>query len=319
MKKNIILFAALFISTAAFSQVGINTSTPEGVFHIDSKKNNNNIASTSTTVADDVVVSNTSGKEGNVGLGTKDPSVKLEIQTGGTSSSVIPGFKLVDGTQNTNYILTSDANGLARWQQGPTLKVTTGVKGTRGAYIPYMKTGGGVWYATGAYIDLPVGKWLVTAYILIQIDNSGGTNTNGDAIVTPLISKDQWLWIRSTFTTSTPSGSQVPAPGTIPTQPMTSAGNIPSNPIYSTQISGLCAGNPVYQLVQGTIYINNTTSGTQRYYQVVGDIQPSVSSTDGAPNIFWNGSTTSGHGVYLREIGGRDWAENLIYAVPIFD
>ena len=318
MKKNIILFAALFISTAAFSQVGINTSTPEGVFHIDSKKNNNNIASTSTTVADDVVVSNTSGKEGNVGLGTKDPSVKLEIQTGGTSSSVIPGFKLVDGTQNADYILTSDANGVARWQKGPTLKVTTGEKGSVGAYIPYMKTGGGVWYATGVYIDLPAGKWLVTAYILIQIGNSGGTNTNGDVIVTPLMSKDQSLWIRSTFTTTTPSGSQVPAAGTIPTQPMTSAGNIPDSPIYPTKISGLYPGNSSYQLVQGTVYINNTTSGTQRYYQVVGDIQPSVSSTDGAPNIFWNGSTTSGNGVYLREIGGN-WGENLIYALPIFD
>ena len=318
MKKNIILFAALFISTAAFSQVGINTSTPEGVFHIDSKKNNNNIASTSTTVADDVVVSNTSGKEGNVGLGTKDPSVKLEIQTGGTSSSVIPGFKLVDGTQNADYILTSDANGVARWQKGPALRVITGEKGSQGAHIPYIKTGGGVWYATGAYIDLPVGKWLVTAYILIQIGNSGGLNTNGDAIVTPLMSKDQLLWIRSTFTTTTPSGSQVPATGTIPTQPMTSAGNIPNSPIYPTKISGLYAGNSIYQLVQGTIYINNTTSGTQRYYQVVGDIQPSVSSTDGAPNIFWNGNTTSGHGVYLKEIGGN-WAENLIYALPIFD
>ena len=318
MKKNIILFAALFISTAAFSQVGINTSTPEGVFHIDSKKNNNNIASTSTTVADDVVVSNTSGKEGNVGLGTKDPSVKLEIQTGGTSSSVIPGFKLVDGTQNTNYILTSDANGVARWGQGPTLKVTTGVKGPQGAYIPYMKTGGGVWYATGGYIDLPVGKWLVTAYILLQIDNSGGTNPDGNNIVTPLMSKDQWLWVRSTFTTTAPSGSQFPASNAIPTQPMTSSGNIPDSSIYPTKISGLYAGNTNYQLIQGSVYINNTTSGTQRYYQVVGDIQPSVSSTDGASNIFWNGGTASGHGVHLKGIGGN-WSENLFYAVPIFD
>lgn len=318
MKKNIILFAALFISTAAFSQVGINTSTPEGVFHIDSKKNNNNIASTSTTVADDVVVSNTSGKEGNVGLGTKDPSVKLEIQTGGTPTTVIPGFKLVDGTQNTNYILTSDANGVARWEKGATLKVTTGEKGSQGAYIPYIKTGGDVWYATGAFIDLPVGKWLVTAYILIQIDNSGGTNTNGNAIVTPLMSKDQWLWVRSTFTTTAPSGNQIPASSVIPTQPMTSAGNIPNSPIYPSKISGLYAGSPGYQMIQGFVYISNTTSGTQRYYQVVGDIQPSVSSTDGAPNIFWNGGNTTGNGVYLKGIGGN-WAENLCYAVPIFD
>ena len=242
----------------------------------------------------------------------------MEIQTGGTPTTVIPGFKLVDGTQNADYILTSDANGVARWQEGPTLKVTTGKKGGQGAYIPYIKTGGGVWYATGAYIDLPAGKWLVTAFILIQIDNTGGRNTNGDTIVTPLMSKDQSLWIRSTFTTTTPSGSQVPATGTIPTQPMTSAGNIPDSPIYPTKISGLHAGNSSYQLVQGTVYIINTTSGTQRYYQVVGDIQPSVSSTDGAPNIFWNGSTTSGTGVYLKGIGGN-WAENLIYAIPIFD
>lgn len=57
-----------------------------------------------------------SGNTGNVGIGTSTPSVKLDIENGGNS----PAFKLVDGTQQAGYVLTSDANGNASWQQAST-------------------------------------------------------------------------------------------------------------------------------------------------------------------------------------------------------
>ncbi len=54
---------------------------------------------------------------GNVGIGVSIPSAKLEIN--GT-------FKLTDGTEGVNKVLTSDADGLASWQSAPNLNVKFG-------------------------------------------------------------------------------------------------------------------------------------------------------------------------------------------------
>jgi Repeat of unknown function (DUF5907) len=47
---------------------------------------------------------------GQVGIGTSSPSTKLEI-----NSSTSGAIKIVDGTQGTSKVLTSDANGVATW------------------------------------------------------------------------------------------------------------------------------------------------------------------------------------------------------------
>ncbi|MRX69316.1 hypothetical protein SAMN06265349_1065 [Flavobacterium resistens] len=49
---------------------------------------------------------------GNVGIGTTNPSVKLEVNNGATAGAV----KIVDGTQGSGKVLTSDADGKATWQ-----------------------------------------------------------------------------------------------------------------------------------------------------------------------------------------------------------
>ena len=281
MKKNIILFAALFISTAAFSQVGINTSTPEGVFHIDSKKNNNNIASTSTTVADDVVVSNTSGKEGNVGLGTKDPSVKLEIQTGGTSSSVIPGFKLEDGNQNTNFVLTSDTNGVGTWKPVAVTRLT-GIIGA-GIDVPFVTTGG-EYHKTGSYIDLPSGKWEIKVTMLMPVE--GGKMTIND-----------WVWLKTTFST-------VDAPTIVESQ---RSSDIEGPSLVSNLFFGpkSVSGEPKFNMMNGSVIINNTSTASKRYFYYAGN-------TDSQEYTAGSGKATK---FYL--FGGWNWGENSIVALKV--
>lgn len=84
------------------AQIGINTESPQTLFHIDSKRDTNG----NTNYADDVVIT----ANGDIGIGVLSPSTKLEINTGGTATNVIKGFKLDDGSQGEKKILIREAN-----------------------------------------------------------------------------------------------------------------------------------------------------------------------------------------------------------------
>ncbi|MEF9476666.1 hypothetical protein OWR28_01895 [Chryseobacterium sp. 1B4] len=102
--KKIIISSGMLISNLIFSQVGINTPSPQGAFHVDGAKDN--VSTGVPTVAqqsnDFVVLSN-----GNVGVGTVNPANKLDIR-----SATRGAIKIVDGTQADGAIFTSDANGV---------------------------------------------------------------------------------------------------------------------------------------------------------------------------------------------------------------
>ena len=102
--KNIILsIYLLLITTMLPAQVGINTKSPLGVWHIDPKAN-----TTSPTVGieDDIVITS----DGNVGIGTSTPSNKLSIVTAGANT----GLYLPNGA-SLGKVLTSDTQGNAVW------------------------------------------------------------------------------------------------------------------------------------------------------------------------------------------------------------
>ncbi|WP_326984775.1 hypothetical protein VUJ46_09675 [Chryseobacterium sp. MYb264] len=96
-----------------------------------------------------------------VGIGNTAPSVKLDINSGGTSASPVPAIKIVDGYQAADKVLMSDANGVGVWRTPASIKPTaTGIFPT--SEIVTNSNGSGVRYL-GVYIDLTQGKWVINA------------------------------------------------------------------------------------------------------------------------------------------------------------
>ncbi|REC76806.1 hypothetical protein DRF60_13010 [Chryseobacterium elymi] len=220
-----------------------------------------------------LVLGGTGADAVNVGIGTIAPVAKLDVN--GT-------FKLVDGTQGNGKVLTSDANGNASWKS-QTINTVLGVKeaGWDGRDIPttqgFQNGNSGKFLHTGAYIDLPPGKWGVNVTMLMR--------SIGATLPAATTNADTSYWLRTTFTTSNAD-----------TVTITGA---PSYIQGSYLISGNLPGSSLYSLVQGTIVINNTGSATTRYYYVAGDNHIINSVKD------------------LSLFGGFHWQEDQIVAYRI--
>lgn len=114
MKKYILLLLAsvqVGLVSESFAQIGINTESPQQIFHIDAARN----TSGTTSVSDDIVVDS----NGNVGMGVISPKAKLHIVT-----NDVP-LRLQDGTQGSKKMLYSkDANGNLSWTDQPASSAT---------------------------------------------------------------------------------------------------------------------------------------------------------------------------------------------------
>lgn len=111
MKKAKFVSVLLLVSSMAFTQVGINTTKPQGIFNIDGSKNNPATSSPSATQElDDFIVTSS----GRVGIGTTVPSNKLEIASGITNQSGLK-FNTLNATSppslSTNNTLGLDNAG----------------------------------------------------------------------------------------------------------------------------------------------------------------------------------------------------------------
>lgn len=84
MKKNFVLIILALSFNVAFSQVGINTPNPRGILHTDGQKDNPTSGSSFTPAqqVNDVLITST----GRIGVGTIDPTVKVDARNSGNGA-----------------------------------------------------------------------------------------------------------------------------------------------------------------------------------------------------------------------------------------
>ena len=286
MKKNIIISIGLLLSGFSYSQVGINTANPQGIFNIDGGKDNPTTGSAHTNAQqlNDFTVT----AAGNVGIGKIAPSTKLHITTGGTAATPnATGFRLEDGNQKTNFVLTSDTYGVGTWKPVEVTR-TVGTLGA-GVDVPFV-TASGVYRKTDSYIDLPPGKWEVRVTMLMPV---GGVGSDGGGKMTV----DDWVWLKSTFSTvnaATIVDSQI-------------SSDIEGASLVSNLFSGpkSVPDEPKFNMLNGSVIINNTSTASKRYYYYAGN-------TDSQEYTTGSGKATK---FYL--FGGSNWAENSIIALKV--
>ncbi len=101
----------LLLSTVIFSQnIGVNTANPIDIFHVDSKGNNPLKGNPSSDQqSDDFIVT----KKGNVGIGTINPTAKLQIESNSDTNPLqIEG--LTEGQLLSNNILVIDNQNIVK-------------------------------------------------------------------------------------------------------------------------------------------------------------------------------------------------------------
>ncbi len=119
MKKKYLVLPVVLMFKLTYAQVGIDTSAPVGIFHIDASKNNQNTVPNATTVVDDVMISNSTDTEGYTGIGNSSPKVKLDVRnTAGNNSAIgignttLTAAEAKEGALRYNGTLLQYSNGL---------------------------------------------------------------------------------------------------------------------------------------------------------------------------------------------------------------
>ncbi|REC45299.1 hypothetical protein [Chryseobacterium pennipullorum] len=127
MKKRISIFCIL-ISALSYAQVGINTTNPQAVLHVDGAKDN--AASGAPTAAqqlNDFVVTSA----GNVGIGTANPQKKLEIDANNTSLRITNLPQQISNDQE--FMTINNLNGdvvATRYVYTTSITIQPGANGT---------------------------------------------------------------------------------------------------------------------------------------------------------------------------------------------
>jgi hypothetical protein len=166
-----------------------------------------------------------------------------------------------------NKVLSSDANGNASWTTN--VAVTSAVIGTMGNGAQNSGTNA----YTGANITLPPGKWSVQITMLVQ------TNS---------FSHNSVAWLRTGLSNNTSTWTSV-------------------DMIGPSLVSGLIQGGNKYNMLTGTLIVNNTSGNSKTYYYFT---TSAIDVWDG------NGNAISPN-VSFTNLGRNSWGENSIVAYPM--
>ncbi|MCS3532979.1 hypothetical protein [Chryseobacterium sp. JUb7] len=181
MKNKITVVSALLFFGASFAQVGINTSNPQGIFHVDGAKDNNSAgAPTAAQQLNDLVVTNA----GNVGIGTTTPTAKLEINSGTSNTSGLKLTNLTSATPiSTGQTIGVDASGNIVTLPNPTaVSVTTAeVASTTGADFNVVSNADVIVSGSSQTINVPTDHKAVFINFMLGIDFVGTTPTGTGA------------------------------------------------------------------------------------------------------------------------------------------
>ena len=152
--------------SSAFAQVGINTTEPKGVFHVDAKGNTQG----NSNISDDVIVDS----NGNLGIGTLTPQAKVHIYTDGT----VPGIRISDQSEAAGSMLMfHDDTGMVNWVPKPFSIKRVETKDLRTDFVMNDRNDGDHREISqpGKGLKLPPGVWMIMAkYMIYNQGDDGG-------------------------------------------------------------------------------------------------------------------------------------------------
>lgn len=188
-------------------------------------------------------------------------------------SNTAGAIKITDGTETLNYVLTSDANGVANWKRPAGYITNAPLTSEVGITINYDDAN---FTNTGNYVDLAPGKWMVTVNFIMA---SGTNDKTGPA---------EYWFLRSSFTES----SNLTRNG-LPNSDVSA--DIEGN----TLISATMGANSYYAILTGSVFINNKSGAAKRYYYMAGI--PMTSGTTSSIGTFGKKSASE-NGIYYQRV-----------------
>jgi len=189
-------------------------------------------------------------ENGNVGVGTTSPATKLEVNNGTTAGAI----KIVDGTQASGKVLMSDANGVGTWQTPASIRPTIiGVFPSPGQTI--IPNGSSSPIYSQIYIDLPQGKWIVSAGLTLSYFVA-----NSRLWLHTYLSSSTTSIAQSGFTHLGPSGNNTSIAGPLTNNTASTSGALNFLPGSSVINVTASTGVRIYLMVE------NSATGSWSFY-----------------------------------------------------
>ena len=198
---------------------------------------------------------------GNIGIGTTNPTTRLEVNNGTTSGAI----KIVDGTQGNGKVLMSDANGVGTWQTPASIRPTIlGVFPTSDILV--QSDGGAAPKYSEVYIDLSPGRWIVNSGTTIYV---GVANTR--YIEHLYLSSSQTSVTQVGFTHLGPAGNNVTVADVISSGSDVNDSNLTQNFVAGSTVINVTVPTRIYLLLQnkGTNYWSFPTRAWENYLYAI--------------------------------------------------